>query len=1054
MKSLAELSLRRPVTAVMCFVSLVVVGLLASVRLPLEQFPDVNVPFVFVSVPYPGSTPQEVERQITRPVEEALSTLPGISMMNSTSRSDNAGIFLMFSDWNRDIAITASEARDRIDAIRSELPEDVQRYFVQKFSPNDAPLMRVRFASDRDLKNSYTLIQQSIQKRLERIPGVARVDITGAPPPEVEIAIDPVRLASHNVGLNELSAKLQSVNFSVSAGDINDRDRRIRVQPVGEIKTVEELRSLPLNDKGLRLGDIADVRFKLQRQDFGRRLDGRPAVGVDILREQNANLVNVADAIHAEIEKIKEDPDLAGIKFIIVSDSAESVKSSIAELIEAGVIGSLLSIIVLFYFLRHWPSTLMVSLAIPICIVITLGVMYFTGMTLNVLSMMGLLLGIGMLVDNAVVVVESIYQYREKYPDNPMMCAIEGTKSVQLAISCGTLTSIIVFLPNLFGDKNFISIYLSQVALTITISLLASWLVAVSLIPMISARLKTPPAITQAHGFVPALTRRYGSFLAWTLSNRRLSLLGILFIIMVSIVPFKFTKFDLSSNEVGRELSLYFKWNGAYSLEQMSSEVGKVEQFMDENRERYQIKQVYVFFSEQGWGGMNLTLRDDLRSCGSFVSRSIRLLNPDYPCAMSSEQVQEMIRSEIPKFARAEVGFQGGGPGGGGGGGGGSGGGQDNSVEIFLSGDSTEMLKQIGSEVIPVLAKQPELRDVRLNAGDENSEIRVSVDRERAGALGFSAQDVAQYISIALRGTTLREFRKDDQEIPMWVRFAGAEQFRVEELSGLTLRRPDGTTVPLMSVIDVEIRKGDSEIFRQDRLTSLSIKANKAKEVTTEQAMAAFNRVLSNLPVGYSWSESQGGFSGGDAAGQMGMNTIIALLMILIVMAALFESLLMPLAILTSILFSALGVFWLFALTGTTFSIMASIGILVLMGVVVNNGIVLFEHINMLRRSGHARTEALIMGCKERLRPILMTMGTTILGMLPLCFGTTQIGGDGPAYYPMARAVVGGLAFSTIVSLIFLPTIYAALDDLRIMTGSVIARAKDKDPLQRFVKPA
>jgi HAE1 family hydrophobic/amphiphilic exporter-1 len=1048
MKSLAELSLRRPVTAVMVFVSLVVVGLLAAFRLPLEQMPDVNVPFVFISVPYPGSTPQEVERQITRPVEEALSTLPGIQMMNSTSRSDNAGIFLMFSDWDRDIAITASEARDRIDAIRSELPEDLQRYFVQKFSPNDEPLMRVRFSSDRDLKSSYALIQKSIQKRIERIPGVAKVDITGAPPPEVEIAIDPTRLASHNVGLNELAQKLQAVNFSVSAGDINDNDRRIRVQPVGEIKSVDELRNLPLDDKGLKLSDIADVRFKLQRQDFGRRLDGRPAVGVDIFREQSANLVNVAEAIHAEIELIKQDPDLAGIKFIIVSDSAESVKSSINELIEAGVIGSLLSIIVLFYFLRHWPSTLMVSLAIPICIVITLGVMYFSGMTLNVLSMMGLLLGIGMLVDNAVVVVESIYQYREKYPDNPMLCAIEGTKSVQLAISTGTLTSIIVFLPNLFGEKNFISIYLSQVALTITIALLASWLVAVSLIPMISARLKTPPAITHAHGFVPALTTRYGKFLNWTLAHRGYSLFGILLVILVSMVPFKYTKFDMEANEVGRELSMYFRWNGAYSLEQMSNEVGKVEQFVEERRDRYQVKQVYVYFSEQGWGGMNLTLREDLRSCGSFVSRAIRLVNSEYLCAKSSEEVQEMIRSEMPKFARAEVGFQGGG------GPGGGGGGQDNTVEVFLNGDSTEALKQIGTEVIPLLSKQPELRDVRLNSGDENSEIRISVDRERAAVLGFSAQDVAQYVSIALRGSTLREFRKDDLEIPMWVRFQGAEQFKVEQLSSLTLRRPDGTTVPLLSVINVDIRKGDSEIQRQDRLTSISIKANKAGDYTTEQAKEAFKRVLSNLPPGYSWSEGQGGFNGGDAGKQMGTNTLIALLMILIVMAALFESLLMPLAILTSILFSALGVFWLFALTGTTFTIMSSIGILVLMGVVVNNGIVMFEHINALRRSGHARTEALVLGCKERLRPILMTMGTTILGMIPLCFGTTQIGGDGPAYYPMARAVVGGLAFSTVVSLIFLPTIYAALDDLRLLTSAVIDKAKAKAPFKSMKTPA
>jgi HAE1 family hydrophobic/amphiphilic exporter-1 len=1045
--SLAELSLRRPVTAVMCFVSLVVIGLLAAFRLPLEQFPDINVPFVFVSIPYPGSSPQEIERQITRPVEEALSTMPGIASINSTSRADNSGIFLQFSDWDRDIAISASEARDRIDAIRSELPDDLQRYFVQKFSSNDEPLMRVRFASDRDLKNSYTLIQQTIQKRLERIPGVARVDITGAPPPEVEIAIDPVRLASYNLSLNELSAKLQAVNFSVSAGDINDQQRRIRVQPVGEIKDIEELRRLPMNDKGLKLSDIADVHFKLQRQDFGRRLDGREAVGVDIQREQNANLVNVADAIHAEIEKIKLDPELTGIKFNIVSDSAESVKSSITELVEAGVVGSLLSIIVLFYFLRHWPSTLMVSLAIPICIVITLGVMYFTGMTLNVLSMMGLLLGIGMLVDNAVVVVESIYQYREKYPDDPVRCAIEGTKSVQLAISCGTLTSIIVFLPNIFGETNFISIYLSQVALTITIALLASWLVAVSLIPMISARLKTPPAITKAHGFVPALSKRYGNFLSWSLGHRGYSFFGIFLIIIISMIPFKYTKFDMQSNEVGRELSMYFRWNGAYSLEQMSDEVAKVEKFIDDRRDRYQIKQIYVYYSEQGWGGMNLTLRDDLRSCSSFVSHGIRLVNPDYLCAIPSAKVQDMIREELPKYARAEVGFQGGGPGGGGGG-------QDNSVEIFLNGDSTETLHQIGAEMIPVLSKQPELRDVRLNSGDENSEIQVSVDRARAAALGFSAQDVAQYISIALRGTTLREFRKGDQEIPMWVRFEGAEKFKIEQLAGLTLRRPDGTTVPLMSLVNVAIAKGDSQISRQDRLTSLSIKANKAPGVTTEQAKEAFKRVLKNLPPGYAYSESQGGFNGGDAGAQMGTNTLIALLMILIVMAALFESLLMPLAILTSIVFSALGVFWLFALTGTTFDIMASIGILVLMGVVVNNGIVLFEHINALRRSGVPRTEALITGCKERLRPILMTMGTTILGMLPLCFGTTQIGGDGPAYYPMARAVVGGLAFSTIVSLVFLPTIYAGLDDLRIKTGKIMERAKSKAPFSGMGKPA
>ena len=1039
--TITELSLRRPVTTVMFFVSMIVIGLLAAFKLPLEQFPDVNVPFVFVNIPYPGSTPKEVERQITRPVEEALSTLPGIDSMNSTSRSDNSGIFIRFSDWDRDISITASEARDRIDAIRSELPDDLQRYFVQSFSPNDQPLKMIRFASDRELKGSYSLIERVIQRKLERIPGVARVEITGAPPPEIEIAIDPVRLAAHNISLNDLSVKLQSVNFSVSAGDINTDDRRIRVQPIGEIKSIDELSRLPLNDKGLKLTDIADVQFKLQTQDFGRRLDGREAVGVNVFREQNANLVNVSKNVDEEIERIKNEPEMAGIKFINIEDQAESVTSSIRELIEAGVIGSLLSMFVLYYFLRHWPSTLMVSLAIPVCIIMTLGVMYFTGMTLNVLTMMGLLLGIGMLVDNSVVVVESIYQQREKYPNDPLRCAIEGTRSVQLAISCGTLTSIIVFLPNLFGSANFISIYLSQVAMSITIALLSSWLVAISLIPMISAHIKTPPAITHEHGFIPALTKRYGKFLSWTLANRGYSLLGILLVILISMVPFKFTKFDMESNEVGRELGMYFDWKGAYTLQQMSDEVAKVEAFMDERRDRYQIKQIYVYFGEQGFGGMNITLRDDLRSCSSFVSQSIRIFNSNYECLIPAAKVQEMIRDEMPLYARAEVGFQGGGN---------RGGGQDNSIQIFINGDSSETLKELGDELVPLIAKQPELRDVYLDSGDENSEVRVSVDRERAAALGFSAQEVAQYLSIALRGTTLREFRKDDQEIPMWVRFAGAKKFKVEQLSGLTLSKADGSTVPLQSLVNVQITKSDSQIVRQDQRTSVGIKANKADGVTQEEAMAAFGKVLKTLPPGYSWSEGRGFRGGGDAGSQMAFNTMIALLLIIIVMAALFESLLFPLAIFGSIIFSALGVFWLFAITGTTFEIMSSIGILVLMGVVVNNGIVLFEHINALRRNGHNRTDALVFGCKERLRPILMTMGTTILGMIPLSFGTTQLGGGGPAYYPMARAVIGGLAFSTIVSLIFLPTIYASLDDLRIRTSEMIKRAKEKAPFAKL----
>ncbi len=1049
--TLAELSLRRPVTAVMFYVSLVVIGLIAAMRLPLEQFPDVNFPFVYVDLPYPGSTPQEVERTITRPVEETLATLPAIAQMGSFSRPDGAGVFMQFSDWDRDIEITASEARDRIDAIRAELPSDFQRYFVLKFSPSDQPMIRVRFASDRDLRNDYFLIQRLFQRRLERLPGVARVEISGAPPPEIEIAINPLRLAAHNISLNDLAQRLRAVNFSVSAGAIDSGGRRLRVQPVGELRSLDELRELVIDERGLRLADIADVVLKPQRLDIARRLEGRPAVGLDIFRERSANLVEVSAAVHDALNDIATDPEVAGISFLIFSDQASSVTKSIDELLKAGFLGALLSVIVLFYFLRHWPSTLMVTLAIPICLVITLGAMHFIGLTLNVLTLMGMLLGVGMLVDNAVVVVESIYQQREKHPNDPMRCAIEGTRNVQIAITAGTLTSMIVFAPNVFSAKNIVSIYLGQIAVTITIALLASWIVAVSLIPMISARLRTPPAITAQHSFVPRLSRRYAGLLRWTLLHRGKSLLAIVAICLISVVPMRFVSFDMFQDESPREIELNFEWRGTYSLAQMSEEIGRIEAFLNERRAQYQIRQIYSYFGERGFGGIRLDLTEGVPVCGTLNWYAARALGryADIECLRDADQIKEQMRKDLPRLARADIRFGEAGPPGSR-----SGGDTNNTTQVLLTGDSTEVLIALGKDLLRRLEQAPELRDVRLDLGDQNDELKIKVDRQRAAAYGFSAQQVAEYIGIALRGSPLREFRTADGEIPVWVRFAGAERFGIDNLSSLTLRRPDGSTVPLMSVVELVTEQGASQISRQNRQTALTIGANVADGKTVDDARKAFARVLAQVPFppGYGWSYGQNFIQDEEAGRQMAFNMLIALLLIYVVMAAVFESLLFPSAIMASVLFSVFGVFWLFALTGTTFSLMSAIGVLVLMGVVVNNGIVLIEHINHLRRAGADRTDALVTGCMERLRPILMTMGTTVLGMLPLCLEGAQIGGDGPPYYPMARAIVGGLVFSTLVTLLFLPTLYAALDDLADGVRAVVGRARARAPFARLAQ--
>jgi HAE1 family hydrophobic/amphiphilic exporter-1 len=1020
--SVAELSIKRPITTIMLFVSLFVIGLIAAVRLPLEEFPDVSAPLIFVNLPYAGSTPEEVERTVLRPVEESLSTMSGVKSTQGTARADGASLIVFFTDWERNVQIAASEAREKIDAIRGDLPDEMQRYFVGTFSNSMKPVLGVRLASDsQNLAEAYDLIDRKFKRQLERVPGVAKVDVSGATPNEVEIAIDPDRLTAHNIVLNDLTRRLREANFSLSAGEINDGDHRLRVQPVGELTDLQQLRSLVINSQGLRLGDIAEVRLKPQRMDYGRRLDGHPAVGLDVFKERNANLVDVSKRVLKEVEAIRADPELRGVQVKIIQNQGESVTSSLTELAEAGAIGLLLSIAVLFFFLRHWPSTLMVTLAIPICFVMTLGLMYFAGVTLNILTMMGLLLAVGMLVDNAVVVVESIFQERERNPGNPRLASILGTRHVAIALSAGTLCHCIVFVPNLFGERNFLAVYLSQIAITISVSLLASWLVAVSLIPMISARMKTPPALLHRGGVIHRLQGRYATFLRWTLEHRGKSILGILLIVLVSLFPATHMKVNMFGGDGGNETTISYEWKGSYTKEQMSDELLRVEQFLDANRKRFHIGQLYSKYAESGGDAFTLITFED-----EYAGKIKPLI--------------DAIRKEMPKSARAEMAV---------GDSGGDGGGEkpDKNVKVMLVGDSTRTLNELGADIVPLLSGRKELRDVHVEVGDQSSELRVSVDRERAASFGFSAQQVASFVGLALRGAPLREFRRGEAEVPVWARFAGAEKFSAEDLSAFTVRAPDGRSVPLLAMVNVQVKPSSTQVTRFNRQTALTITANVPDKVTVPEAREAMEQALKSVafPAGYSFTFDSGNlFDDSAAMSQMMFNLLIALIMIYIVMASVFESLLFPSAIMSGVLFSIFGVFWLFWATGTEFNIMAFIGILVLMGVVVNNGIVMVEHINSHRRHGIGRDEALIIGSKERLRPILMTMGTTILGMLPLCFGTAGIGGNGPPYYPMARAIVGGLAFSTIVSLLFLPTVYALFDDIRNWSSKRMRAARDR----------
>ncbi|WP_312914719.1 efflux RND transporter permease subunit [Stenotrophomonas sp.] len=1015
--NITELSIRRPVTTIMLFVSMVVIGLIAAFKLPLESEPEASIPFFFIALPYPGSTPEEVERNLLRPVEEAIATMPGIKTMNSRANAEGGQIQVEFSDWNRDIAMAASEARERIDAVRDELPDDFRRYYVQRWSTSDQEAISLRLNSKEDLTARADMIERAIKQRLERLPGVARVEVEGVAKQEVLIALDKDRISAHGVALNDLVQKLQAANFAVSAGQITEDGRRLRVQPKGELLEVQELRDLPINNRGTRLSDIAEVSLQPQRMSYVRRMEGKPSVGVDIYKERSANLVDLSRAVGKEVERLGDDPALRGVDIEVAWDSGKAVTSSLLALAEAGAIGLLLSVIVLYAFLRHWPSTLMVSMAIPICFIMTLGFMYFTGISLNIISMMGLLLAVGMLVDNAVVVVESIYQEREKYPGKPEMASIIGTRHVAIALSAGTLCHCVVFLPMMFGEKNIITIYLTQLALTISFSLLASWLVAVSLIPMLSARMKTPPALKSP--FISRLQARYARVLRWTLQNRGWSVAGIVLVSVLSVWPMTHTSGGGDDNDPD-EINIFYQWKGSYSKEEMGKEVQRVEDFVNANRDEFKIKRVYSRFAEQGWAQTRLYLTVDDRE--------------------QSKKIEEEVRKGLPQSARAKIGI--GWPGGMGS--------EGQGLRFSLVGDSSQTLRELADDIVPILARNPKLRDVRVDVGDANAELAVRVNRERAASYGFSAQQVAQFVGMALRGSSLRDFHRDDVEIPVNVRFSGSENYSIEDLSSFMVRSSSGKEIPLLAMVDVNVNPAANSIQRLNRQTMLRIEAGLAKDVPMDQARKSVEETLDRVqfPPGYGYTFNGAGFNiNFDGMDQMVTAIFIALILMVVIMAAVFESLLFPAAIMSCVLFSIYGVYWLFWLTGTEMNIMAVIGILVLMGVVVNNGIVMIEHINNLRRRGVSRTEALIEGSRERLRPIMMTMGTAILAMVPIALNTTTADGM-PPYYPMARAIAGGLAFSTVVSLLFLPTIYALLDDLRTGTARLVRRARGLPPVE------
>lgn len=991
--AITRFALTRPVTICMIFLSMLVFGVIASRMLPLEKFPGIDIPQIFINVPYNNATPTEIERLITRPLEEALATVTGIKQMRSWSNENSAEVSLEFK-WEENINSKSIEVRERLDSIRHLLPKDVERVLVFQFNTNDMPIFQLRISSERDLAMAYDLLERQIKRPLERVQGVSKVELYGVEKRQVVIRLNPDKMRALNIDAAALVSTLQGYNFAMTAGELRNIDNSILVKPVGEYRELEEIASLPLRP-GLSLREVATVQLELPKREDGRHLDQTYAVGMNVYKESGANLVEVAKAALAVVQAADDDPAFNGISLYIMDDTAKGVTTSLADLLSAGGVGALLSFAVLYLFLRHIGTTMVVVLAVPVSICIALGIMYFFGYSLNILSMMGLMLAVGMLVDNAVVVTESIFRERAAGGDVKAATA-RGVRRVSLAVVAGTATTAIVFLPNIVGQKMQLTIFLEHVAIAICLCLAVSLLIALTLIPLLTTRLTMQPVKQQQVG---ALEAKYRKTLGWVMYHPRWSALIAVLLLGSIVVPMGAVSGGDNDNEDTDRIFLNYNVQGNYALAEVEAEVSIMEAYLYANKDKFDIESVYSYYR-------------------AGYANSIIILKPQLSQPLA--QLKDAIRKDWPALVRSKPSF---------------GWGNNGGMQVHLLGSSTEVLLKLAADIEPMLAAVTGLEDVSSEIALGQQEIQITLKLDQLQRHGLNAQQVANAVSLALRGTNLRTFRSAEQgELLMRVLYDEKVSHSLAELSALPILTKDDVVISLQQLAELTIAPRLDQIRRFDRQTGIAIRMNLAKDYKMDTAREDIKKVMDKLalPPGYRWS-FQGSFQQQDESQQVMMvNMLLAVAMIYLVMAALFESLLLPTAVIGSLLFSLVGVFWTFMFTGTTMGIMGMIGMLVLMGIVVNNGIVLVDRINQDRQEQPEATlrELIISASESRLRPILMTVSTTVLGLLPLAMGGTQIGGDGPSYAPMAIAIIGGLLFSTLTSLVLVPLTYWGLVNL------------------------
>ncbi|MHC1765311.1 MAG: efflux RND transporter permease subunit [Verrucomicrobiia bacterium] len=1011
--NLPGFSVGRPIFTSMMMLIVIVLGTASLLRLKVDLFPSIELPTVSIRTGYEGASPEVVEAQVTQILEEIVATVPGVEEITSGSSEGQSRLRVRFG-WGTDIDTAALEVQAKLEDEINELPEEIVRPWVGKFDIGSFPVVILGISSTLDPVQMTELINDQIRYRFSRIQGVAQVDLFGGFDREIRIELDRTRLEALGLPLNQILQAIRDANLDRPSGRIEAGKFEVTLRAPAQFRNVEQIRDTVVATRDgnvITLGQIAEVLDTYEEVTEIDRVNGERGLRVGIRKQANANTVEVARAILQEIEEVNR--DYPQVKIVAVSNSGNFIERSIANVARSVLYGGGLAVLVLLFFLRDWRSTLVIALAIPISTIGTFALLYFGGLTLNLMSLGGLALGVGMMVDSSIVVLENIFRRRTEAAERPKVAAPRGASEVAAALVASTLTTLVIFLPVVFIQGVSGQLF-REMAYVVCFALLCSLFVSLSLVPMLASKLlgKKPPGAPTAkrkpwarvseaaESWFNTFEGGYRSLLAAALRHRHKVLWGAIGTLVGSLALTPLIGTELMPPSDEGELRIEGEMEVGTRIDLVDSIAREMEAIVTAA-----VPEMTANVVEVGSGRLEMDIsvgpaKDRERSNSDIAADLRKMLSGRFPgveVRVEARQGQYLLNRLL--------------------------GGGDTGIEIEVRGYDLPVLHGLAEQAATAIAEIPGVADVDTSFDEGAPQEEIQVNRAKAADLGLSVRDVTAVLQTAVAGSEAGEFRTEGRAYRILVQLANARHLSIDQVLDLTLRTPAGELVALRNVVERRPGRAPTEIQRRDQQRLVTVNANIAGRSMGEVARD-INAALDAIPRPANYLfQLAGTYEEQEAAFRdFTLALVLALLLVFMVLACQYESLRDPLIVMVATPTAAIGVILTLLATGTTINLQSGIGCIMLAGIVVNNAILLVDQASRLLESGHSASNAMLEAGRRRFRPILMTTLTTVLGLMPLAFG---IGEGADAQAPLARAVVGGLLGATFITLFLIPVVYS-----------------------------